>query len=429
MLIKKIKDYFKPKSSEDKLWENALKFMPRGTQTMSKCPDQFVDGVYPKFADESKGAYLKGLDGKWYLDFMCGLGPIILGFNHKRTNTAVKDQLEKGIIHSLPSLLEQELAELICEVVPCAEQARFCKNGTDADLAAVRIARCYTGREHIVKCGYHGWGDWHGVTMREYGIPKSLKKVVSEFEYNNLKSLEKELKKRPVAGVIMEVQALTAPEPGFLEGVRELCTKYGALLIFDEVVTGFRWSLGGASEYYGVTPDLCCLGKAIANGMPLAVIAGKKEYMQELNHAFFSMTFGGECLSLAAGIETIKELKTKDYDHIWELGNTLDLGMKNLAKMYDLKINFAGSAPRHNLTFDSSYKDPNGMKALFYQEMVKQGILFPNVIYIQFSHTMRDIEKTLLAATHAFEVVAKNIDNIDKVLEGKKSIDIFRKNT
>ena len=265
--------------------------------------------------------------------------------------------------------------------------------------------------------------------MRDYGIPKSLKKVVSEFKYNDLKSLEKELKKRPVAGVIMEVQALTAPEPGFLEGVRELCTKYGALLIFDEVVTGFRWALGGAQEYYGVTPDLCCLGKALANGMPLAAIAGKTEYMQELNHAFFSMTFGGECLSLAAAIETIKELKTKNYNHIWELGNMLDEGIKSSALKHGLNINFAGSAPRHNLSFNSEYANATGMKALFYQEMVKQGILFPNVIYIQFSHTKKDIIKTIQAADKAFKLIANNMDNIDDMLEGKKSVDIFRKNT
>ena len=415
--------------NENKLWENAIKLMPRGTQTMSKCPDQFVEGVYPKFASKSKGAYVKGLDGKWYLNYMCGLGPIILGYNHKKTNRAIKKQLRKGIIHSLPTVLEQELAQLICDVVPSAEQVRFAKNGTDADLAAVRIARSYTGREHIVKCGYHGWGDWHGVTLRPYGIPKSLKKTVSEFEYNNLESLEKELKKRPVAGVIMEAQALTAPKPGFLEGVRELCTKYGALLIFDEVVTGFRWALGGAQQHYNVTPDLCCLGKALANGMPLSAIADKAEYMKELDHAFFSMTFGGECLSLAAAIETIKELKTKDYNYIWELGNMLDEGIKNAASKYNLDINFAGSAPRHNLTFSSNYPDSTGMKALFYQEMVKQGILFPNVIYIQFSHTKKDIIKTIKAADKAFKFVADNINNLDAVLEGKKSVDVFRKNT
>jgi glutamate-1-semialdehyde aminotransferase len=403
--------------------------MPRGTQTMSKCPDQFVDGVYPKFAKKSKGAYLQGLDNQWYLDYMCGLGPIILGFNHPRTNRAVRRQLKKGIIHSLPTVLEQELAQLIQEVVPCAEQVRFAKNGTDVDLAAVRIARSYTGREHIVKCGYHGWGDWHGIMVRPYGIPRCLSNIVSEFEYNNLSSLEAELQSRPVAGVIMEAQALTAPKDGFLEGVKKLCSHYGALLIFDEVVTGFRWSLGGAQEYYKVVPDLCCLGKGMANGLPLSAIVGRREYMKELDNVFFSMTFGGECLSLAGAIATIQELKEKDYGHIWALGNKLDKGIKGAAKKHGLQINFAGSAPRHNLSFCESYRDPNGMKALFYQEMVKQGILFPNVIYIQFSHTKKDINKTLKAADKAFKLVKNNIDNTDNLLEGEKSVEIFRKNS
>ena len=417
------------KYNQELLWKKALDLMPRGTQTMSKCPDQFVDGVYPKFVSKGKGAHLWDLEGNKYLDFMCGLGPIILGYNHKRTNDAVKNQIKDGMIFSFPTLLEQELAELIVETVPCAEQVRFGKNGTDVDLAAVRIARSYTNKEMIVKCGYHGWGDWHGITLRPYGIPSCLKDVIDEFEYNNLDSLEKLLKKGDVAGVIMEAQALTAPEPGFLEGVRELCDKYKAVLIFDEVVTGYRWSLGGAQQYYGVTPDLCCLGKAMANGMPISAIAGKKEYMQELNHEFFSMTFGGECLSLAASIETIKELKTKDYGHIWKIGNILDKGIKKNAKKHGLDINFAGSAPRHNLSFSDSYDDPNTMKAVFYQEMVKQGILFSNLLYIQFSHTEKDMNRVVKASNKAFKVVKDNLDNLDAVLEGQKPVDIFRKNT
>lgn len=417
------------KTNQEKLWKKAVKLMPRGTQTMSKCPDQFVDGVYPKFIKKAKGAYMWDLDGDKYLDFMCGLGPIILGYNHKRTNDAVKNQIKDGMIFSLPTVLEQELAQLIVDTVPCAEQVRFAKNGTDVDLAAVRIARSYTDKEKILKCGYHGWGDWHGITLRPYGIPSCLKDVIDEFEYNNLDSLEKLLKKGDVAGVIMEAQALTAPEPGFLEGVRKLTTKYGAILIFDEVVTGFRWGLGGAQEHYGVTPDLCCLGKAMANGMPLSAIAGKKEFMQELNHAFFSMTFGGECLSLAASIETIEELKTKDYGYIWKLGNMLDKGIKDTAEKHGLDINFAGSAPRHNLTFSDTYEDSVGMKAVFYQEMVKQKILFSSVLYIQFSHTEDDIIKTIEASDKAFKFVKDNINNLDNVLEGKKSVEIFRKNT
>jgi glutamate-1-semialdehyde-2,1-aminomutase len=424
MLIKK-------KIDEQALWDNAVRLMPRGTQTMSKCPDQFVDGVYPKFVKSGKGAYLYGLDGKKYLDYMCALGPIILGYNHRSTNKAIKNQLKNGIIFSWPTLLEQELAQLVNEVVPCAEQVRFCKNGTDADLAAVRIARSYTGKEKIIKPsgGYHGWGDWHAITMREHGVPKCLKELIGEFEFNDLKSLENLLKNGDVAAVILEPQALTTPKPGYLEGVRKLCTKYKAILIFDEVVTGFRWSLGGAQEYFGVTPDLCCMGKAVANGMPLGIIAGKAEYMNELNHVFFSMTFGGEALSLAAAIATIKELKTKDYNYIWELGNMLDTGIKSAAKKHNLDIIFAGDAPRHNLSFNSeTYSDVDGMKALFYQEMVKQGILFPNVIFIQFSHTKKDIQNTIIAADKAFKLVSENINNIDNVLEGKRAVAIFRKN-
>lgn len=421
----------KTQIDEDALWENALDLMPRGTQTMSKCPDQFVDGVYPKFAESAKGAYIKALNGKTYLDFMCGLGPIILGFNNSKVNRAIKKQLKKGIIFSLPTLLEQELAALIREVVPCGEQTRFCKNGTDADLAAVRIARSYTKKDKILKAvgGYHGWGDWHAVTIRPYGVPSALKDYIDEFEFNNLDSLETLLKKGDVAGVIIEPQALTTPAPGFLQGVRDLCTQYSAILIFDEVVTGFRWALGGAQEHFGVTPDLACMGKAVANGMPLGIITGKKEYMEELNHAFFSMTFGGEALSLAAAITTIKELKKKDYNYLWKLGNLLDKGIKEAATKHNLKVNFAGDAIRHNLSFDSSYEDATGMKAIFYQEMVKQGILFPNVIYIQFSHTEGDIIKTINAADKAFKIVADNINDLDKVLEGKRSVDIFRKNT
>jgi glutamate-1-semialdehyde-2,1-aminomutase len=419
-------------TNEQELWENAVRLMPRGTQTMSKCPDQFVDGIYPKFVKSGKGAYLYGLDGKKYLDYMCALGPIILGYNHKRTNEAIKNQLKDGIVFSWPTLLEQELAQLINEVVPCAEQVRFGKNGTDVNLASVRIARSYTGKEKILKPkgGYHGWGDWHAISMRDYGVPKCLKELIDEFEFNNLDSLETLLRKDDVAAVILEPQALTSPTPGFLQGVRDLCDKYKVVLIFDEVVSGFRWSLGGAQEYFGVTPDLCCLGKAIANGMPLAAIAGKKEFMKELDHVFYSMTFGGECLFLVAAIETIKELKTKDYNHIWELGNMLDKGIKKAAKKYKLDINFAGSAPRHNLSFNSEkYEDAQGMKDLFFQEMVKQGILFPNVVYISFAHTKKDIQKTIKAANKAFKFVKENINNIDNVLEGKRSVSIFRKNT
>ena len=417
---------------EENLWKRALDLMPRGTQTMSKCPDQFVDGVYPKFALAAEGAYISCFTdmyeiSKSYLDYMCALGPIILGYNNESVNYSVRKQLEKGTIFSLPTLLESRVAKLVVETVPCAEQVRFGKNGTDVTLAAVRIARSYTGKEHIAKCGYHGWGDWHGITLRDYGIPSTMKDIVHEFEYNNINSLENILKNHEVAGIIMEVESLEVPKSGFLENIRKLADQYNAILIFDEVVTGYRWSLGGAQEYYGVTPDLTCLGKAIANGFPLSAICGKRKFMKELDHVFFSMTFGGDCIALAAAEATITELKIKDYNHIWKLGRMLDDGIKAMASYHNLKINFKGSGPRHNLSFSDTYTDKEGMKALFYQEMCKQNILFPNVIYISFAHTEEDIAKTIVAANNAFKIVADNVDDIDKVLEGQRSTSIFKR--
>ena len=413
---------------EESLWENAIKLMPRGTQTLSKCPDQFVDGIYPKFAKKAKGAYVWDLRGNKYLDFACGCGPIILGYNHPRTNKAIKKQLKNGILFSIPTVLEQKLAQLIIDVIPCAEQVRFAKNGTDATLAAVRIARSYTGKEHILKCGYHGWGDWHGITLRPHGIPSSLSNIIDQFDYNDLEGLDRLLSKGDTAAVIMEAECLTKPAPGFLEGARDLCSKNNALLIFDEIVTGFRWGIGGAQEKYNVIPDLCCLGKAMANGMPISAISGKKQYMQELNHAFFSMTFGGECLSIASSIATIEELKFKNYDYLWGLSTRLSDGIKNAAKKYNLKINWPGQALRHQIEFDGSYSDSKGMKALFFQEMLGQGILYPNIIYLQFSHTHDDISKTISAADKSFKIVAENKDDIEKALKGSRPIEIFRKN-
>lgn len=415
---------------DDALWARALELMPRGTQTMSKCPDQYVDGVHPKFIERGEGCRLFDRQGRSYIDFTCALGPVILGYCHDNVDGAIREQLARGINFSLPSTLEVELAELINRVVPCAQRVRFAKNGTDVTLAAVRIARSATGREHIAKCGYHGWGDWHAITMRPRGVPSSLADIIHEFTFNDLNSLEDVLASNSCAAVILEPQALTLPAPGFLQGVKELAHRHGSVLIFDEVVTGFRWALGGAQEHFGVTPDLACLGKAMGNGMPISAVVGSSSLMSELDHAFFSMTAGGECLSIAAAIATIQTLLEKDYKHIWRLGDELSCGLRDIAVELDVSIDFAGSAPRHNLTFDSTrHKDAAGMKDLFYQEMVRRGILFGNVVYVTFAHTPDDIEHTLEAARESMSVVKEHQDDIDNVLLGKRSVSIFRKNT
>lgn len=415
------------------LWDKGIDLMPRGTQTMSKAPDQFVYGVHPIYLERGKGAEVQDVDGNWYIDYPAALGPIILGYGHERTIKAVTDQLQKGIVFSLMHPVEVELAELLREVVPCAEQVRYAKNGTDATLACVRIARSYTGKQHILKPEghYHGWGDWHAVsTPRDYGIPTCLKEYIETFPYNDLTALEEKFKTGKFAGLIMEPVSLVQPKPGFLEGVRKLCTKYGVVLIFDEVITGFRWALGGAQEYFGVTPDVASMGKAIANGMPLAVIAGKKEFMKEMDAIFFSMTFGGEACSLAAAIETVKELKERKdeiYTHMWGLGDKLAKSFNDSAKEHGVDAEMFGMGPRHNIRFGED--DAHGCKDLFHQEMVKRGILIGTQIYVSAAHTKEHIKKTTDAVHESLAVVKRALDGdgVDSYLDGDRSQIIFRK--
>lgn len=415
------------------LWDKGISLMPRGTQTMSKAPDQYVFGVHPIYLERGKGCRVKDIDGNWYIDYPCSLGPIILGHNHKRTVRAVTKQLKKGITFSLMSPLEVELADLLCEVVPCAEQVRYAKNGTDATLAAVRVARSYTKKEVIAKPNghYHGWGDWHAAsTTRDYGIPKVLKDYVATFEYNNLASLESLLSSRDdIAAVIMEPMALEPPMPGFLQGVRKLCDKHNVILIFDEMITGFRWALGGAQEYYGVTPDLATFGKAVANGMPLAIVAGKKKYMGEFDHIFFSMTFGGEACSLAAAIETVKEMKEKRveiFTHIWEQGSRLRVAFNEYSKAIGLDAEMIGESPRHNVLF--RYEDSSGLKDVFHQEMVKRGVLMGTQIYTTWAHKHNDITQTINAMKESlYFVKLASVEGVEKYLEGERSNAIFKK--
>lgn len=416
------------------LWKKAIELMPRGTQTMSKAPDQFVFGVHPIFIECGDGPMVKDVDGNWFMDYGCALGPIILGHNHKPTNDAVIEQLNKGITFTLMSPVEVELAELLTEIIPCAEQVRYAKNGTDATLAAVRVARSHTGKEVIVKAEghYHGWGDWHAAsTTRDYGVPKALKDLVVNFKYNDLDSLKTILETRDdIAGVIIEPVSLEAPKPGFLEGVRDLCTKHNVVLIFDETITGFRWALGGAQEYYGVTPDIGTFGKAVSNGMPLSIIAGKKEFMNEFNHIFFSMTFGGEACSIAAAVATVKELKENReqyYSHIWEQGKRLQNAFNDKCAELVLKGELYGCGPRLAIKFTE--EDASGCKDLFTQEMIKRGILVGTQFYMTPAHSAKDVNTTIICIQESLEIVAKAVveNNIDVYLEGERSAQIFKK--
>lgn len=425
-------------TKSNEYWERAERIIPAGTQTFSKGPTQFVQGVAPIYLQRGKGSHVFDVDGNEYIDYVMALGPISLGYCYPRVNEAMARQLEQGITFSLMHPLEVELSELLVELIPCAEMVRFGKNGSDATSGAVRVARAYTGREKITCCGYHGWQDWYiGTTSRDRGVPESTKELTIPFEYNNIKSLERIFieNKGEIAAVIMEPITMSEPKDNFLQDVKDLTHRNGAVFIFDEIVTGFRLALGGAQEYFGVTPDLATYGKGMANGMPLSALVGKKEIMKEFDEVFFSFTFGGEALSLAAAIATIEEIKEKNaVEHCTKQGGELKDSYNKLAQSFGLTdyTQCIGLSAYNGFYFrDTKGDDSLEMKSLFQQEVIKRGILTIGVHLVCLSHSSEDVAKTLEAYEDAMKVLRQAIDegNIEKYLEGRKLQPVFRKRT
>lgn len=404
-----------------------LKLIPSGAQTLSKNPTQFVIGVSPLLIRKAKGCYLWDVDGKKYLDMILSLGPMIFGYANEKIDNAVKAQIDKGVIYSLPSEHEFKLAKLLKEVVPCAEMSRFVLNGNDATSGAVRLARQITGRDHVVKCGYHGCQDWSICTKegRNTGVPEIIKTMTHDFIYNDIDSLKKIFEKYPnkIAAVILEPVASEKPKDDFLKKVKQVAKKNGAILIFDEMVTGFRWALGGAQEYFGVTPDLACFSKAISSGYPLSIICGKAKYMKRMDEIFVSMTYGGSLPGLVAAIEVIKMMKRigNVHKYMHELGEYLIERGNEIALNYGLPFQFIGYGPHPVMKINIADDYLNRMvKTFIYQEMNKAGILFSTAMMIGYIHKKEEIDMVL----DKFDVICQKIKDIgdfkklEKLLEG-----------
>lgn len=422
------------KKSEE-YWKKAQRLIPAGTQCLSKGPTQFVEGVAPKYLVKGKGCHVWDVDGNEYIDYGMGLRPIILGYCYPAVDKAIQAQLRNGITFTLMHPLEVEVAELLTKIIPCAEEVRYGKNGSDATTAAVRTARAYTGRDKIAICGYHGWHDWYIITTdKNKGVPKIMKQLSFTFQYNNIESLKKLLDTYPgeFAAVIMEPVGVTPPQNNFLQEVKKITHDHGAVLIFDEIITGFRFALGGAQEYFKVTPDLAAFGKAMANGMPISALVGKAEIMNVLNDTFFSFTFGGECLSLAATAATIKELQTKKVvPFIWKQGKKLQEGYDKVAR--ELRIEeytqCAGYAPSALVKFfGKSPQESLLMKSLVQQELLKRGILWAAYHAVSYSHKDKEINETLEAFEDSLKTLKRAISkgNLEKSLEGKPVRPVFR---
>ena len=388
-----------------KTLERALKSIPLGSQTFSKSYQQFPDGASPLFLDRGKGGRVWDVDGNEYVDLVCGLLPVVLGYCDPDVDNAIRAQLDKGISFSLATELETQLAEKLIDLIPSAEMVRFGKNGTDATSAAVRLARAHTGREHIIALGYHGWQDWYiGATVRNRGIPKAVCALTTKVPYNNVEALEAEFAKYKgnVAAIIMEPMNSVDPAPGFLQAVKDTAHKHGALLIFDEVITGFRFANGGAQEYFGVTPDLSAFGKAMGNGMPIAAVMGRADVMMLMNEIFYSSTFGGETLSLAASIAVIDKMQREPViKTLWKTGESLAHSTTQKIKAAGLEsvIGLVGKAPWKILQFnDHAHGSKEAIKTLFLREMIAHGVLLSVSHNICYAHN--DIDMALVGKAY-----------------------------
>lgn len=438
----------------NKIYSKAKKIIPAGTQTFSKGVTQFVEGFAPKYLHRGKGAYVWDVDKNKFLDYVMGCQPIILGYADPDVNKAVIKQLNLGSTFSLMNELEVDVSELLIDKIPSAEAVRFGKNGADVTTVAVRVARTVTGRDHIAYCGYHGWHDWYiANTDLNSGIPKFNQKLAHSFIYNDLDSLEKIFKKNPnkIACVIMEPLTILKPacygpknckkkicqkfcQKNFLSEVKKMAHYYGAILIFDEIITGFRFSLGGAQELTNVTPDLATFAKAISNGIPLSAIVGKKEYMSTLSNTFFSFTYGGDCIGLAAAKACIPKLEKEDVaGHLNLVGTKLKKEFNELAKKNNLQefIECIGYPCRSIISFNGQKRyDELEIKSFFQQELVRRGILWAAYHALSWSHKAQHIKKTLNAYDEImilFKYIIKKNLNLRSKIEGKPVKPVFRK--
>ncbi len=409
---------------------------PLAAQTFSKSYRYFCRGAAPSYMEYGEGCYIYDVDGNKFIDFMCALGPITVGYNDPEVNKAVIDQVHKFASGSLQSELEVQLAEKLCDIIPCAEMVRFVKNGGDATTAAIRLARAYTSRDVVLMSGYHGMHDWSiGASTNNKGVPKAVCDLTQNFIYNDLEDLENKLKKNSVAAVILEPIQSNGPKEGYLDGVKELTHKYGAILVFDEVVSGFHYALGGAQEVFNVIPDLVAFGKGMGNGYPISAVAGRKDLLEQIEHGvFISTTFGGDSIAMAASLATLNILSQPGfYDHIIKIGTMIRDGIQEKIDKYKLNdiLSVSGMPAHCGLSFEGhgslSYLD---IQSVYSQTMIQNGILVFAIYFLNSHHTEKEAQAYLEATDKAFALIRKAVDNdsIDDILIGGKVDPVFKRN-
>lgn len=382
--------------------DRAKQIIPGGV-TKARVPH--VPGRYPVYMDRARGSHVWDVDGNEYIDWMSGYGCILLGHAYPEVDRAAAAQMEKGFVSFLSNPIQNDLAQMLIEMVPCAEMVRFFKTGTDATTAAVRIARIHTGRDMVVRWGYHGWADWSVSTIPAFnaGVPAATCELVHTFEYNNLASLRGAFERHPgrIACLIMMPFEMEPPAQGFLEAAADLCREHGAVFILDEIRTGFRMAPGGAQEYFSVAPDLVCLSKGMANGYGISAVAGSREVMSAVEKGLFSATFFVSSLEMAASVATLKVVKERGViEHIWRIGEDLQVGLREICGRSRLDVEVVGVPPMPFLRFREADEKA---KMEFYAQVAARGVYFHpgHHWFVNFSHTDEDVARTLEACREA----------------------------
>lgn len=428
----------------DKLGKRAKHLIPAGAHTYSKGDDQFPANA-PKIITRGKGCQVWDADDNCFLDMAMSLGSVFLGHAYEPVLAAVRKEIENGVNFTRPSHLEGDLAEIICDIIPCAEMVKFGKHGSDATTAAVKLARAYTGRDYVARCEedpFNSVHDWFiGSTVVNRGIPQRVRDLTLKFRYNDIDNLKNLFAEYPgkIACVLLEPVSFIPPAPGYLESLKSVCEANGALLIFDEVVSGFRFALGGVQEWMNVKPHLAAFGKAMANGFSISALVGGKEFMKlggtehDSERVFLlSTTNGGETHCFAAAMATIKAFREHQViKHIWSLGSLFQNGFRTLGKdlQLDKYFDVIGYPCRIGLVFkDQSGAASAAVRTLFMQEMAARGILIP-YINSTFAHNETHLKQTMEAAHEALIVVQRALaeDAVEKYLEGPAVKPVFRK--
>ena len=424
--------------------ERLLKVIPGGAHTYSRGFDQYPENA-PQILTRGKGAYIFDPEGNRYLDYGMALRAVNLGYAEDEIDAAAIEQIKKGNNLTRPSMIELEAAELLVSLIDSVDMVKFTKNGSTSVSAAVKLARAFTGRDLVARCAeqpFFSYDDWFiGSTPITRGIPQDTIEKTKTFRYNDIASLEALVDQYPnqFSCVVLEPAATEDPKDGYLQKVQELCRKNGIVFVLDEMITGFRWHMKGAQHLYGVTPDLCTFGKAMANGFSVSCIAGRREIMElgsietagQERLFLLSTTHGAEMSGLGAFVATVKFMqKHQVVEHLWDYGQKLMAMMQRQAEAHGIahcfKVGGIACSPYY-LTLDQSGANSLALRTLFSQEMIRNGVLMP-WIALSYRHGQDELATTERALDQTLKVYRQAIeDGVEKYLKGEVIKPVFRK--